>query len=89
MAAKRGSSPRTARHIAAQFRDNPHIDCFKTEIHERDAFAAMFSIGGTVAGMDPDLVNGLDRALNNIEAFRAEVTAKLRTIREGQEGRAA
>lgn len=80
---------RTARHIAAQFRDNPHIDCFKTEIHERDAFAAMFSIGGTVAGMDPDLVNGLDRALNNIEAFRAEVTAKLRMIREGQEGRAA
>ena len=80
---------RTARHIATQFRDSPHIECFETEIHERDAFAAMFSIGGTVAEMNPNLVNGLGRALDNIEAFRAEVTAKLRSIRENQEGRAA
>ncbi|MFK7876382.1 MAG: AAA family ATPase [Paracoccaceae bacterium] len=80
---------RTARHIAAQFRDSPEIDCFETEIHERDAFAAMFSMGGTIAGMDPSLVNGLDRALANIEAFRTEVTAKLRAIRDEQEGRAA
>lgn len=80
---------RTARHIAAQFRDNPHVDCFDTEIHERDAFAAMFSIGGTVAEMDPKLVNGLDRALANIEAFRSEVTTRLRAIRDGQTGRAA
>lgn len=80
---------RTARHIAAQFRSNAHIDCFATEIHERDAFAAMFSMGGTVAGMDPELVNGLDKALANIEAFRAETVAKLRALRESQEGRAA
>ncbi|MFZ5965208.1 AAA family ATPase [Thalassococcus sp. BH17M4-6] len=80
---------RTARHIGSQFRDNPHIDCFTTEIHERDAFAAMFSIGGTVADMDPRLVNGLDKALGNIEAFRAEVTTRLRAIRAAQEGRAA
>ncbi|MBP0485197.1 ParA family protein [Sagittula salina] len=84
---------RTARHIAAQFRDNTHIDCFTTEIHERDAFAAMFSMGGAVADMSPELVNGLDKALENVEAFRAEVIGKLRAIRDGQEtdqaGRAA
>ncbi len=80
---------RTARHIAAQFRDNAHIDCFETEIHERDAFAAMFSMGGTVAEMDPKLVNGLGNALGNIEAFRAEVIAKLRAIRDAEKGRAA
>jgi len=53
-------------------------------------FAAMFSMGGTVAGMSPKYVNGLDKALENIEAFRAEVIARLRAIREAAEkGRAA
>ncbi|EPX75650.1 AAA family ATPase [Salipiger mucosus] len=80
---------RTARHISAQFRNNDQIDTFDTEIHERDAFAAMFSMGGTVAGMDPKQVNGIDKALANIEAFRAEVVAKLRAIRNGETGRAA
>jgi chromosome partitioning protein len=80
---------RTARHISAQFRDNDHIDTFTTEIHERDAFAAMFSMGGTVAGMSPKLVNGLPNALANIEAFRTEVITKLRAIRDAEAGRAA
>lgn len=80
---------RTARHISSHFRDNDQIDCFTTEIHERDAFAAMFSMGGTVSGMDPQQVNGLDKACANIEAFRAETIAKLRSVRSGNEGRAA
>ncbi len=80
---------RTARHISAQFRDNDHIDTFETEVHERDAFAAMFSMGGTVAGMDKKLVNGLPNAMANIEALRAEVIAKLRGIRDAEQGRAA
>lgn len=80
---------RTARHIAAQFRENEQIDTFATEIHERDAFAAMFSIGGTVADMSPKRVNGLDKALENIEAFRIEVITRLRVIRDGQNERAA
>jgi chromosome partitioning protein len=80
---------RTARHIAAQFRDNDQIDVFETEIHDRDAFAAMFSMGGTVAAMDPRQVNGLDKALDNIETFRSEVVARLRAIRADGAGRAA
>lgn len=75
---------RTARHIAKQFRENPEVDCFESEIHERDAFAAMFSIGGTVAAMDSDKVNGLPNALRNIDAFRSEVIGKLRTIRQAE-----
>lgn len=80
---------RTARHISAQFRDNPQIGVFKTEIHERDAFAAMFSMGGTIAAMDPAQVNGLDKAMANIDAFSEEVIETLRTIRSENEGRAA
>lgn len=80
---------RTARHISTQFRENDVIDTFETEIHERDAYAAMFSMGGTVAGMSTKLVNGLPNALANIEAFRAEVITKLRDIRDADQGRAA
>lgn len=80
---------RTARHIATQFRENDLIETFEIEIHERDAFAAVFSIGGTVADMSPKLVNGLPKALENIESFRAEVIAKLRAIRDAEQGRAA
>ncbi|WP_419738579.1 AAA family ATPase [Ruegeria sp.] len=79
---------RTARHISSQFRDNPAIDCFTCEIHERDAFAAVFSIGGTVATMDPAKVNGLSKALANIEDFKNEVIHKLRAIRKVETGEA-
>lgn len=72
---------RTARHISAQFRENPKIDVFSVEIHERDAFAAIYSIGGTVAGMDEKKVNGLPNARANVEAFRAEVVERLRALR--------
>ncbi|GFE52568.1 chromosome partitioning protein ParA [Roseobacter cerasinus] len=79
---------RTARHIAAQFRDNPKIDTFDVEIHERDAFAAIFSIGGAVSQLDPKKVNGLRKALENVEGFRSEVIYKLRGLTSEVEGRA-
>jgi chromosome partitioning protein len=79
---------RTARHIAAQFRENPQIDTFDVEIHERDAFAAIFSIGGAVSELDPKKVNGLDKALENVEGFRNEVIRKLRALAAESKGRA-
>ncbi|MEM9421086.1 MAG: ParA family protein [Pseudomonadota bacterium] len=79
---------RTARHIAAQFRNNTQIDTFDVEIHERDAFAAIFSIGGAVAQLDPKKVNGLEKALGNVEGFRNEVIRKLRSLAADSEGRA-
>lgn len=71
---------RTARLIAEQFRNNPKIDTFGSEINERDAFSAMFAIGGHVRTLKD--VNNLDAAISNVEAFAAEVIAKLRTNRE-------
>lgn len=73
---------RTARMIAEQFRSNPQIDTFQTEIFERDAFSAIFAMGGTVRSMTSKDVNNLDAAIRNIEAFTAEVIAKLRANRE-------
>lgn len=73
---------RTAKHIARQFRDNPKIDTFTAEIVERDAFAAIFTIGGTVRDMNPTNVSNLEKAILNIEGYRDEVIAKLRNARE-------
>ncbi len=73
---------RTAKHIAQQFRNNQRINTFTVEIIERDAFAAIFTIGGTIRNMNPEKVNGLENATGNIEAFRQEVITKLREFRE-------
>lgn len=73
---------RTARLIGEQFRKNPQIDTFQTEIYERDAFSALFAIGGTIRSMTAKDVNNLDAAIQNVEGFTAEVVAKLRANRE-------
>jgi chromosome partitioning protein len=69
---------RTARFIARQFRDNPQIDTFKTEIHERDAFAAIFAAGGSVRSLNASDVNNLDAAITNVIDFAGEVIGKLK-----------
>lgn len=77
---------RTSRHIANQFRENPKIDVFETEIFDRDAFAALFTNGGTVRALSQSQVNNLDRAIENVHSFAAEVVLKLRTIAASREG---
>ena len=78
---------RTARFIASQFRNNSAFDCFNTEVNERDAFAAIYTMGGSVRTLDAKQTNGTDRAIENITSFTAEVVAKLRAKNlEEQEG---
>ena len=73
---------RTARFVADQFRSNADIDTFTTEINERDAFSAMFAMGGSLRSMTKADVNNLEAAQNNVQEFAAEVIAKLRANRE-------
>jgi chromosome partitioning protein len=84
---------RTARFIASQFRDNPRIDTFDIELHERDAFSAIYTMGGSVRALDPAQTNGIDRAIENIVGVVAELVAKLRTnasvAQDGKKARAA
>jgi chromosome partitioning protein len=58
---------RTARFISRQFRENPQVDTFTTEINERDAFSSIFSVGGSI------------RSLNNVNEFTAETIHKLKS----------
>jgi chromosome partitioning protein len=74
------AKPRTAQYIEQQFRDHPQITTFATELNERDAYAALFSFGGSVHSLDPTKVNNLDKAINNSRRFAAEVVEQLRRI---------
>ena len=53
------------------------IPLFGTALHERDAFRAIFSFGGTLSGLDPNAVGGVAAALNNARQFTAEIVAML------------
>ncbi|AMY72154.1 plasmid partitioning protein ParA (plasmid) [Frigidibacter mobilis] len=72
---------RTARFVSGQFRQNDKVDTFQTEIHERDAYAAIFAAGGSVRDLNAKEVNNLEAAILNAQDFAAEVIDKLRRQR--------
>ena len=80
---------RTSRFIANQLQNNPAIDCLIVEINDRDAFAAIYTTGGSIRKLDGKQTNGTDRAIENVKAFAAEVVAKLRAQSSARQGRAA
>lgn len=69
--------PRTFQHIRNEFVDHG-VPAFQTQMHERDAFRAIFSFGGTLESLDPTQVGNLPAAVTNARAFAGEVVAKLR-----------
>ena len=71
---------RTARHIAMQFRSHDKIDVFDTELNERDAFAALYTTGGTLRDLNPADVNNIDKAIENAHAFASEVVEKVQAL---------
>lgn len=73
---------RTARLIATQFRANEKLQIFNTEINERDAFSAIFAVGGGVRSLNPREVNNLEAAVGNARDFAEEV---IRTLRQHAE----
>lgn len=80
--------PRTLQHIRKELVE-AGVPILETQMHEREAFRAIFSFGGTVEGLRADQVGGVDGAVRNARAFAAEVVAVLkRPDAEGQ-GKAA
>ena len=47
-------------------------------MHEREAFRAIFSFGGTLKSLDVAQVSNIQAAIGNARAFAGEVIAKLR-----------
>jgi chromosome partitioning protein len=69
--------PRTLKHIRAEL-EGAGVPILTTQMHEREAFRAIFSFGGTVETLRPEQVGGLDGAVANARAFTAEVVALLK-----------
>ncbi len=71
--------PRTLQHIQAEFQKHG-IRAFQTQIHEREAYRALFSFGGTLESLDPRHVSNLTAAVVNARAYAGEVVSLLRGI---------
>jgi chromosome partitioning protein len=71
--------PRTLGHIQEEFRKHD-IRTFKSQVHEREAYRALFSFGGTLESLDPRQVGNLEKAIANAREFAAETVAMLRAI---------
>jgi chromosome partitioning protein len=69
--------PRSLQSIAAEFHDN-HVPVFRIQMHERDAFRAIFSFGGTLEALDDTQVSNIKAATANARAFTAEVISLLK-----------
>ena len=69
--------PRTLTHTQAQFH-NHKVPAFLCQIHERDAFKALFSFGGYLESLDPQQVSNIEGAITNAREFAAEAVSMLR-----------
>jgi chromosome partitioning protein len=69
--------PRTLAHIQQEFQKHG-VRCFQTHIHEREAYRALFSFGGTLESLNPNAVSNLGAAIINARAFAGETVAMLR-----------
>ena len=72
--------PKTQRHIELRF-EELSITVLKTRLSDREAYRAIFSYGGTIAGLADKGVSNLPAALNNALEYTSEVVEKLRASR--------
>lgn len=71
--------PRTQMNIENELREQ-RIPMFGTQLHERDPFRAIFAYGGTLSGLDPKQVRGIDAARGDVRKFANEVVRRLEEL---------
>jgi chromosome partitioning protein len=69
--------PKTQRHIEERFRELG-VPVLETRLYDREAFRAIFSFGGSVAGLADKGVSNLTAAIGNADAFAGEIVTTLR-----------
>lgn len=69
--------PRTLQHIQAEFKKHGVLSFF-TQLHEREAYRALFSFGGTLSGLNREMVSNVDAAILNAQSFAGEVISILK-----------
>lgn len=76
--------PRTLQHIREELEQNG-VPLLGVEMHEREAFRAIFSFGGTLRSLGREQVGGVEGAVKNALSLTAEVIALLRSTRAKEE----
>jgi len=71
---------RTLVDIEGELAENG-VPVFNVRIHDREAFRALFSYGGTLSGLDPKRVRNITAAVENAQAFAVEVIGMLKSQR--------
>lgn len=74
--------PRALQSIEAEFSKN-QVPIFGTQLHEREAYRAIFAFGGSLSDLDPAQVANVPAAITNARAFVAEVVSLLKTSKTG------
>ena len=69
--------PRSLQAIEAELAQSG-VRVLETQMHERDAFRAIFSFGGALSDLDRAQVSNIPAAVANARAFAAEVLAILK-----------
>jgi chromosome partitioning protein len=69
--------PRTLQHIKSEFTKHG-VQALRVHMHEREAFRAIFSFGGTLESLNRKAVSNLGAAITNANALAAEVVSLLR-----------
>jgi chromosome partitioning protein len=69
--------PRLLGHIREELQ-TAGVPIFEVQLHEREAFRAIFSFGGTLETLQSSQVSNLRAAAANARAFAAEVVSMLR-----------
>jgi chromosome partitioning protein len=63
---------RTFQSIEGEFAQNG-IPILETQLHERDAYRALFAFGGTLSGLDPTQVSNIPAAILNAHNLTREI----------------
>jgi len=69
--------PRSLQAIEAEF-SNSGVKVLDTQMHERDAFRAIFSFGGSLSDLERGQVSNIPAAVANARAFAGEVLSLLK-----------
>jgi chromosome partitioning protein len=69
--------PRSLQSIETEFAENG-IRVLHAQLHERDAYRAIFAFGGGLSNLDPAQVTNIPAATANARAFAAEVVGMLK-----------
>lgn len=76
-----------AKALNAQMRED--TTAFQIELHDRTAFSCLHNYGGDLRSLDPDEVGGLDKAIENADAFARELIDILEEMREAHDAKSA